>query len=41
MFHLCAGGHIQYCRLTSHYNFDAFKTLTTRAMKLGFYYGNN
>lgn len=41
MFHLCNGGNIQYCRFTSHYNIEAFKTLTRRAMKLGFYYGNN
>lgn len=41
MFHLCNGGNIQYCRFTSHYNTEAFKTLTRRAMKLGFYYGNN
>lgn len=41
MFHLCNGGNIQYCRFTSHYNVEAFKTLTRRAMKLGFYYGNN
>ena len=41
LFHLCPGGNIQYCRMTSHYNFEAFKKLTRRAMKLGFYYGNN
>ena len=41
MFHLCNGGNIQYCRFTSHYNIEAFKKLTRRAMKLGFYYGNN
>ena len=41
LFHLCNGGNIQYCRFTSHYNIEAFKTLTRRAMKLGFYYGNN
>lgn len=41
MFHLCNGGNIQYCRFTSHYNIEAFKTLTRRAMRLGFYYGNN
>ena len=41
MFHLCNGGNIQYCRLTSNYNFKAFKDLTDRAMEKGFYYGNN
>ena len=41
MFHLCNGGNIAYARMRSNYNFDAFKDLTTRAMKKGFYWGNN
>ena len=41
MFHLCNGGNIAYARMRSSYNFEAFKTLTRRAMKLGFYWGNN
>lgn len=41
MFHLCNGGNIGYARMRSNYNFEAFKTLTRRAMKLGFYWGNN
>jgi len=41
MFHLCNGGNIQYSRMRSNYNFQAFKDLTKRAMRLGFYYGNN
>lgn len=41
MFHLCNGGNIQYCRYTTDYNFEAFKTLIRRAMKLGFYEGIN
>lgn len=41
LFHLCNGGNIAYARLRSNYNFDAFKTLTRRAMKMGFYWGNN
>jgi len=41
MFHLCNGGNIGYARMRSNYNFDAFKSITKRAMKLGFYWGNN
>lgn len=41
MFHLVNGGQIAYARLRSKYNIDAFKALTRRAMKLGFYWGNN
>jgi ribonucleoside-triphosphate reductase len=41
MFHLCNGGNIGYARMRSNYNFQAFKDLTTRAMELGFYWGNN
>lgn len=41
MFHLCNGGNIQYVRYTTDYNKEAFKTLVTRAMKLGFYEGVN
>ena len=41
LFHLCNGGNIAYARLRSNYNFDAFKALTKRAMKMGFYWGNN
>lgn len=41
MFHLVNGGQIAYARMRSNYNFDAFKALTKRAMKLGFYWGNN
>lgn len=41
MFHLCNGGNIGYGRMRSNYNFDAFKALTRRAMKMGFYWGNN
>ena len=41
MFHLCNGGNIGYGRMRSNYNFEAFKTLTRRAMKMGFYWGNN
>lgn len=41
MFHLVNGGQIAYARMRSNYNFDAFKTMTKRAMKLGFYWGNN
>ena len=41
MFHLCNGGNIGYARMRSNYNFKAFKDLTRRAMKLGFYWGNN
>ena len=41
MFHLCNGGNIGYARMRSNYNFEAFKKLTRRAMKLGFYWGNN
>lgn len=41
MFHLCNGGNIGYARMRSNYNFEAFKTITKRAMKMGFYWGNN
>ena len=41
LFHMCNGGNIAYSRMRSNYNFDAYKTLTRRAMKLGFYWGNN
>lgn len=41
MFHLVNGGQIAYARMRSNYNFKAFKDLTRRAMKLGFYWGNN
>lgn len=41
MFHLCNGGQIAYARMRSNYNFKAFKDLTKRAMKMGFYWGNN
>lgn len=41
MFHLCNGGNIGYARMRSNYNFEAFKKITRRAMKLGFYWGNN
>ena len=41
LFHLCNGGNIAYARMRSNYNFEAFKKLTKRAMKLGFYWGNN
>lgn len=41
MFHLCNGGNIAYGRMRSNYNFQAFKDITRRAMKLGFYWGNN
>lgn len=41
MFHLCNGGNIVYARMRSNYNFEAFKAITRRAMKLGFYWGNN
>ena len=41
MFHLCNGGNIGYARMRSNHNFDAFKSITKRAMKMGFYWGNN
>lgn len=41
MFHLCNGGNIAYGRMRSNYNFQAFKDITRRAMKMGFYWGNN
>lgn len=41
MFHLCNGGNIAYGRMRSNYNFQAFKDITKRAMKMGFYWGNN
>lgn len=41
MFHLCNGGNIAYGRMRSNYNFKAFKDITKRAMKKGFYWGNN
>lgn len=41
MFHLCNGGNIGYARMRSHTNFKAFKDITKRAMKKGFYWGNN
>ena len=41
MFHLVNGGQIAYARMRSNYNFKAYKDLTRRAMKLGFYWGNN
>lgn len=41
MFHLCNGGNIGYARMRSNYNFEAFKTITKRAMQKGFYWGNN
>lgn len=41
LFHMCNGGNIAYARMRSNYNFEAYKTLTRRAMKLGFYWGNN
>lgn len=41
MFHLCNGGNIAYGRMRSNYNFKAFKDITLRAMKMGFYWGNN
>lgn len=41
MFHLVNGGQIAYARMRSNYNFEAFKVLTRRAMKLGYYWGNN
>lgn len=41
MFHLCNGGNIAYARMRSNYNMEAFKAITDRAMKMGFYWGNN
>lgn len=41
MFHMCNGGQIGYGRMRSNYNKDAFISITRRAMKLGFYWGNN
>lgn len=41
MFHMVNGGQIAYARMRSKYNFKAFKDLTRRAMKMGFYWGNN
>jgi len=41
MFHLVNGGQIAYARFNSSYNFKAFKDLTRRAMKNGYYWGNN
>ena len=41
LFHLCNGGNIAYARMRSNYNFKAFKDITKRAMKMGFYWGNN
>lgn len=41
MFHLCNGGQIAYARMRSKDNLEAFKTITRRAMKMGFYWGNN
>ena len=41
LFHLCNGGNIGYARMRSNYNFRAFKDITKRAMKMGFYWGNN
>ena len=41
LFHMCNGGNIAYARMRSNYNFEAYKTLTRRAMKMGFYWGNN
>lgn len=41
MFHLVNGGQIGYARMRSNYNFQAFKDITRRAMKMGFYWGNN
>lgn len=41
MFHLVNGGQIAYARMRSNYNFEAFKAITRRAMRLGLYWGNN
>lgn len=41
MFHLCNGGNIGYARMRCNYNLKAYKDLTRRAMKMGFYWGNN
>lgn len=41
LFHEVNGGNIQYVRHRCSYNFKAFKDITRRAMKLGFYFGNN
>ena len=41
LIHMCNGGNIAYARMRSNYNFKAYKDLTRRAMKLGFYWGNN
>lgn len=41
MYHLCAGGRIQYVRYHLPYNLEAIKTLVRRAMKMGFYEGIN
>ena len=41
LFHQVNGGNIQYVRHHCPYNFKAFKDITRRAMKLGFYFGNN
>jgi ribonucleoside-triphosphate reductase len=41
MFHLVNGGQISYARMRSNYNFEAFKAITRRAMRLGLYWGNN
>lgn len=41
LFHLCNGGNIAYARMRSNYNFKAFKDITKRAMRMGFYWGNN
>jgi len=41
MFHLCNGGNIGYGRFRSNHNFKAFKDITKRAMRMGFYWGNN
>ena len=41
MFHLCNGGNIAYARMRSNYNFEAFKSITDRAMEKGLYWGCN
>ena len=41
LFHEVNGGNIQYVRHRCAYNFQAFKDITRRAMKMGFYFGNN
>lgn len=41
LYHLCAGGRIQYVKYSLPYNVESVKALVRRAMKMGFYEGIN